>query len=451
MNRRRKSRGKARNYLGESAGSTLVELVTAMALMMLLLAVSAKGLVGYYRYVRQKKQEDRAQEVYLAAQTELTRRIQSGGAQGVEELAANSLSGRPHQCEREEEGAQGIYCLEARGGGGGVKGDYERYKKGELRQGSREDEEIRFLYELIEPYIWDKTVLTEGTIHLEIYLPDGLVCGAFYSSHHPQGFGGSEVLALRREAGTGRGDIGYYGVDSLPSPVPEPGPQPRIWNLKLSQQAGLTVSWRVEGAAIDTWERLTYLITLYGGDRGQEVLGRIVLNPEPGAGMIIDNGYHSIQGIGIFHEVPEWYRFLIQMDGYHYQITLLLDPSRFWEMEEREGILPGLSEASPAQAGALPAQTLASPAQAALLATGRSNREEASDFSLFSQLEQEGWDPRLLECLSCTVTAYGKGYGIAAVKESNSVHFIVQEEEEQDAEREMEPEDPPDRKGEAGG
>lgn len=423
-----------------------MELAVAMALMIILLAVSVRGLVGYYQYTQQKKQDERAQAVYLAAQTELTRRFQDGGAREIERIFSEAEPMEPGQCACEESFPKGVYCLEARGSGGGVRGDYERYQRGELRQENREDEKIRLLYELIEPQIWDKSVLEEGTIHLEIYLPDGLIYSSYYSSDYPQGFGGKEMLALQREAGKGTDAIGYYGVDSLPEPAPEQGERPRLRGLRMSQQAGLTLSWKVDGKCINTWKALTYEITFYGGKKGQEMLGRIVLNSQPGteraagggyaevprhlSSLETSGGYQSIQGIGIFNAVPEWYKFHIQLDEYDYQITLLLDERGFWETEDQDREEQGEGELiSLTQKGASPAQAVASFSQANHSVAKRNTRKEAPYFSLFSRLGQEGWDPELLEQLSCTINAYGKGDGIAAVKESNWICLLFQEED----------------------
>lgn len=278
-NRRRQCRNQA--------GFTIVELIVVMALMLILLTSGIRGLTGFARYAEFKKQNEYAGAIYLAAQTELTKRSQNGQLPALIELFADD---RPMDVERltrtdgsfteagqvwpYREGR--IYAMEA----SGQNRDYARYLEGELKPEDPEDKKVQVLYELIDSYILDKTILMEGTIRIEMAPSEGLVYAVLYSSHWPEGFEDGADSTSEAKAGFGGecGDItdrstehrkkamiGYYGVDTLSSSVSGRTEKPVIRSLKLQNQEILCVSWQIDAGDKDAWKELTYDITLYGG------------------------------------------------------------------------------------------------------------------------------------------------------------------------------------------
>lgn len=299
----------------------MIELVSVMALMLFLLAAGAWGAAGYLRYAEFQKQNECARSIFLAVQAELTRRSQQGQ---LSELTALFADERPLDVEQltEEDGKtidaeqvwtrrEGrIYVLEA------GRQDYVRYLEGNLDNAVNAPWKIQALYQLIEPYLLDKTILMEGTVRIELEPSEGLVYGVLYSSHWPEGFGeapeggfGDETGADwgdRRERGSGavregsreRGSgvdwrgrqeigsdadsrtggadiadrgienrkkemIGYYGVDTLSKSVSGKPEKPAIRSLKLRNKDMLCVSWQTDAGDLDNWKNLTYDITLY--------------------------------------------------------------------------------------------------------------------------------------------------------------------------------------------
>ncbi|MDO5349723.1 MAG: type II secretion system protein [Lachnospiraceae bacterium] len=290
-------------------GFTLIELVVVMALMLFLLAAGTWGAAGYLRNAEFQKQNECARSIFLAAQAELTKRSQQGQ---LSELAALFADDRPLDVEQlmDEDGKpvdakqvwthqeSRIYVLEA------SRQDYARYLEGSLDNDVNAAWKIQALYQLIEPYLLDKTILMEGTIRIELEPSEGLVYGVLYSSHWPEGFreapddgfsggagadsGDSREIGSgadwrgRQEIGSdvdlraGRADIadrsienrkkemiGYYGVDTLPKSVSGKPEKPAIRSLKLQNKDMLCVSWQVAAYDLDNWKNLTYDITLY--------------------------------------------------------------------------------------------------------------------------------------------------------------------------------------------
>lgn len=421
-----------------------------MALMGILMAIAAGGLRGYYQYAQQKKLNEQARLIYLSAQAELTRRFQNGGCREMEGGLTSHEESLPDR----------VFCLEGRGG---ENGDYARYQKGELKRGEPEDERIWLLYDLIEPYLWDKSILQEGTVHLELDTVDGQVYASFYSTQYLEGFGGQEELLQERRRGKEIPQIGYYGINAL-MPVPlEQGERPRICGLQLRQKAGLTAEWRVEARSIDAWKCLSYQVTFYGKNQQEEeeVLGTLLLNQDFFGADEIDGGYggipkrffhlapgggyQSVQGIWMADHQAEWCQCLVQLDEYQDKITLLLDTHKFWEYEagksqEEETDFDQESRTIQATSSAASSSDGKKSDAGSRSQAARMEREEPDRFSLLTILEQAGWGPETLKKISCTVTAYGEGYRSGAVKESNHVFLDFQEEMEMDMEADIEEE-----------
>lgn len=457
----------------------MIELVVVMALMLILLAAGAWGVTGYLRYAEFQKQNEYAQSIFLAAQAELTKRSQQGQ---LSELAALFADDRPLDVEQLTDGdgkpvdaeqvwtnQEGrIYVLEA------GRQDYVRYLEGSLDNDVNADWKIQALYQLIEPYILDKTILMEGTIRIELEPSEGLVYGVLYSSHWPEGFGKAPDDGLSDRSGAESGDsreigsgadsstdranitdrrignrkkemIGYYGVDTLSKSVSGKPKKPAIRSLKLQNKDRLCVSWQVAAEDLDNWKNLTYDITLYGGilwkdgademewEEGEDELEfekvcRISLNPGQSVGIRGRLSY-SVGYSGIPKKLTtldsgtdcQVIQALVTQNGREewYCFPIILDELQYQiTLVLDDPNLYGEGEEGEAD----------SPAS-------RSSVElpwfSYGDYALMDLLDEDQ-----AERIFCTVIGYGDGYVSTSMKESNQVICDFSEWTEAEAEAE---------------
>lgn len=340
-------RRKCQSLERSKEGFTLVEMIVALALMSLLLTLAGVNGLRYHRYALWRKQEGYARSIYLAVQSELMKRAGEGrlsqleglfepedaldlngliGADGQEltgeavwplregtvyvlEAPMGSLPGGRPDAEpdgiRDMDGGSGVGINEGSGadieGGAGAEEEKERRK-------------LQALYDLLSPYIADRSILQEGSIRIELDPSAGLVYGVFYSSYHPDGFRcgreeGASALAVDSEKGdiTDRRAearqaqmIGYYGVDTLPGTVDGRAEKPAIRRIGLDledDEGGtddedsmgdegsmdgvgsadgeesvddsigkrrLLLHWQMEAKDMAAWKDLTYEVRIYG-------------------------------------------------------------------------------------------------------------------------------------------------------------------------------------------
>lgn len=294
-------RRKCQRLERSKAGFTLVEMIVALALMSLLLTLAGVNGLRYHRYALWRKQEGYARSIYLAVQSELMKRAGEGRLSQLEGLFApedaldlNGLIGADGQELTAEavwplrEGA--VYVLEApmgslpggrsdvgpdgprdMDGGSGVgideragadidegsSVDIDGGSGADIDGGSGAEEEkerrkLQALYDILSPYIADRSILQEGSIRIELDPSAGLVYGVFYSSYHPGGFRcGREESASALALDSEKGDItdrrvearreqmiGYYGVDTLPGTVEGRAEKPAIRHIGLDLEDG---------------------------------------------------------------------------------------------------------------------------------------------------------------------------------------------------------------------
>lgn len=382
----------------KKSGFTLVEAIVAMALMALLAAASGSGIYGYFRYARWRRANEYARTIYLAAQARITGSSQLEGGNLPWTEDADIWQGGP-----KEEG----YFLEGRGRKTkGDGGDYGRYLAGELDEHSPKDQGIRILYQMIDPYIPDKSILIQGTIRLCLDPESRQVTAVFYSADCPDGLSFGEdgdgfvfSESVRKERLIGCFEAGRG------NPFPQKEDRPMIREAKMEQdeEGRLTLSWRLESEEIRDWKGLTYQIMLYGwdGDEGQK-LCTIFLNlpkengfclPVPG---ILGNlslldsmpEFQVVQALVVSPETEEWRCFLLRPEEKDFRFTLVL---------EEEG--------------------------------GRASESDARPFfSLSGLLEQRGWENRKAG-VSAAMMGWGNGRSTTAVRESGTEWIFVRGDE----------------------
>lgn len=247
----------------------MVEMIVALALMSLLLTLAGVNGLRYHRYALWRKQEGYARSIYLAVQSELMKRAGEGRLSQLEglfepedALDLNGLIGADGQELTGEavwplrEGT--VYVLEAPMGslpGGRPDAEPDGIRDMDGGAGAEEEKErrkLQALYDLLSPYIADRSILQEGSIRIELDPSAGLVYGVFYSSYHPGGFRcGREEGASALASDSEKGDItdrraearreqmiGYYGVDTLPGTVDGRAEKPAIRRIGLDLEDG---------------------------------------------------------------------------------------------------------------------------------------------------------------------------------------------------------------------
>ena len=135
-------------------GFTMVEIIVTMTVFVMLVLVATVGILNWQDYSDRRRQEEYAQNIYLAAQQELASYISKGLLKDLQK------SVNPDK--------EGICHITAE------KNDYSAYKSGNTTASDSAELVFRFL----EKRIGDAEVLN-GYIAID-YHPDGMVKGVYY-------------------------------------------------------------------------------------------------------------------------------------------------------------------------------------------------------------------------------------------------------------------------------
>ena len=261
---------KQNRYILSNKGFTLVELIVVLVLLGIVLSVTVFGALGWIDWVTFNKENDTAEDIFYAAQNQITDLDSSGAlerkireklwvsndnkydseyilAQGKESIDSNmrfngliGSDGVEYKWKSiSEEGGiwfdtnfakeqKTILTLKANAG------DYTKYiseniVEDELGEDSDDTSELsdgaRLLFEMISPYIADKSVL-DGAIALEFSPEAGQVFAVCYTDKIEENYGFTydetptgKNISIKDRTLNVREDkmIGYYGVDTLTS------------------------------------------------------------------------------------------------------------------------------------------------------------------------------------------------------------------------------------------
>ncbi|MDD3253175.1 MAG: type II secretion system protein [Lachnospiraceae bacterium] len=295
-----------RNHQG-TGGFTLVELIVTLVVLGILLTVGVMSLRGWQDYAEFKKNDEFAQSIFVAAQTQLTQYAERGqltnladaasadGKAGAEEYllskqegtlygtdgAAIDLNDTPWEKDaKDKANTSEIYFLKA------AKGDYANiYLKYDLGNKTtvelkkeftgkdlKDYRRIKALFDMLDPYIADKDMLN-GAICVE-FDPNpkvALIYSVFYDdkvkefTYLEEGAEGFKnyMASIRHRAREKRKDkkVGYYGAEVLSRGTNTKIVQPIIGNLTLRDEDTLNLYWTIKGqAAQESKEALTGLI-----------------------------------------------------------------------------------------------------------------------------------------------------------------------------------------------
>lgn len=206
-----------------NAGFTLIELVVTFVIMIMLTSLSVVGLMSYQDYADDKRQNNYAQTLFLAAQTKLTAYSERGQLEALQEVSTNEL---PLHLVKIANGVTAEQCTTGASVKSGTiyylyggKENYMAYCDGEYRgKADLQSRQYQALYDILDEFMVDKTIL-QGNVALEYNPENGLVysvlysdkCGAFtYTGNTVNGV--VNVLDRREQIRSER-MLGYYGVD----------------------------------------------------------------------------------------------------------------------------------------------------------------------------------------------------------------------------------------------
>lgn len=157
---------KIRGRIVGNGGFTLVELIVVLAILGIMCTAAVTGSLRWQDYADNKKNQEYAQILFAAAQTQLTQY----GERGQLTAWRNGVSSAGTVC-----------CLWVE------KGDYGTYLelKGQpsyvMQAKTEKERRIKALYDLIDPYIADKSIL-DAFIRIEVDADPkvALVCSVSY-------------------------------------------------------------------------------------------------------------------------------------------------------------------------------------------------------------------------------------------------------------------------------
>ncbi len=239
-------------------GFTLVEIIVVLALMGILLAVSAGGIIGYTTYATYKRNSESAKTIFSAAQSAITYYKSSGKLdklrEDVEGLNHDPLHvplfERDDTSGARESGALSYLMMSK---------DEDTYGKikDAVKAGNTVDEtllgddkkETVLLFKLLSDYMTDVD-LYDASICVEFDALDGVVSGVFYSDKN-QAFSygekeGAVDIIQRDESYLRKNGVGYYSTELSDRAPTEEVKNLKIKAAKMVNAESLDVQWFLE-------------------------------------------------------------------------------------------------------------------------------------------------------------------------------------------------------------
>lgn len=283
----------------DNKGFTLVEMIVVLVILAILLGVSTMGVIAWQQWAYFNKQNEYAQEMFIAAQNQLT----EYDANGSLELLADSLKTDTGEMIRELDvttltNNQGTaYKLDevwyesldkeekTKYQGTLVyasckKGDFFDYVAGRLSDEAKATG-ADIVFELLQNYIYDTSILN-AAISVEFTPGEGQVFAVCYSDRNNSFVYGDtsvegQVDIRNREQSYRKGCmLGYYGADTLAKSTNANNSKPQIVSLKLNNVETLNLSFKVNRFP-EALRKLTYTIDVYDKDINKSVL-RVTLD-----------------------------------------------------------------------------------------------------------------------------------------------------------------------------
>lgn len=283
----------------------MVELIVVLLVLGILATLAVMSLMGWQDYADFKQNNEFAQNIFSAAQIQLTQYGERGQLSELIDAVTDSnraakqsyllssqsglrdSNGDIYDVENIwQDGNKGsIYYLKAK------KGDYEIYLDRGLKDESASDmrnlsesedrEELRrikALFDMIDPYIADKSML-DAAICIE-FDPDpktALVYSVFYNGNADEftyedgnASAGTRRVSIKDRSARKRriGKTGYYGAEIMAKGTDTFISRPVITNLRLNNEDTLNLTWSTKGNGTDL-TGMIYNINLYEAAENQ--------------------------------------------------------------------------------------------------------------------------------------------------------------------------------------
>lgn len=290
-----KKSGRPQNK-GNQAGFTLVELLVTMALLSILLAITVVGILAWRDWADFKRQNEYAQSLYTAMQTQLTDESVNGqlgdlteqiedayenrnaGVVRIDLSSITTEAGEPAESDKVWNHSEKsvIYGITL------TKEQYQLY----LDEKDRLPEVVTAIYDRLDKYLYDKSIL-DATIAVELDPTEGLVYSILYSDKNKiSGFeykksnnntSGVVNITDRQESFRRDRMIGYYGVDTLSKATTTKTEKPEISSLKLNDEETLNLTWNMKKVP-QSVGILTYEVVIYDPKDKTKPLVEITFN-----------------------------------------------------------------------------------------------------------------------------------------------------------------------------
>ena len=306
-------KARIKNTRSAQKGFTLIELIVVLALMAILLSITIFGALGWMDWVRFQQEDTAAEDIFYAAQNQLTELDSSGAmkrkvmdvlwdsegnnyiddyilAQGTDEEhltkafeGFKKTSGEIYSWDsiwidgnRAREKRTVIHLTVQ-------ENKYDEYLK--LSTSTTEDEPVVadidtagiLLFDLIAPYISDKSVLN-GAISLEFSPEAGQVFAVCYSDRTgkfayddttPSAVNIKDRTLQERE----KYMIGYYGVDTLTNKIKGRATETDEYRLEIENSTALTLILHPKEGTTQTFSNANLTFSISGAYNYKDAAG----------------------------------------------------------------------------------------------------------------------------------------------------------------------------------
>ena len=317
-------------------GFTLVELIVVLALIGLLVAVSAGGIVGYTTYSTYKRNNENAKTIFSAAQSALTYYKASGKLDGLRR-DVEGLSLDPAYVP------QDAIADAVKSDGSDTRKDYSTISylkmsatdypeiEDAVKSGAQTldgvsgvSKETALLFDMLSDYVTDVSIYN-ASICVEFDAQDGVVSGVLYSDKgksfvYGEGSDDAMDISQRGESYRRRVGLGYYSTE-----LSERAPQEEVKDLKISDARmvngeTLDVQWFLQKKYQYLKSAQSYTIELFESNPAEETskkLAEIVLDKAEVLTITRERGntpYVKAKSVTLYNEAGEECR--LTSDGY---------------------------------------------------------------------------------------------------------------------------------------